>query len=102
MLITLPFNAQLDKNHDDYAADAFADARPTFVVCGQNQSAVEESLVEIGESKPCLSRLARRFGSSHTIFTGYIVVTICSDVHSNGATILRGLAACFALCAFPP
>jgi hypothetical protein len=39
---------------------------------------------------------------SKKVSLSYIVVTICSDVHSNGATILRGLAACFALCAFPP
>src|ERR1700675_794549 len=46
--------AQGDKHHNNYAADILADAAPALVVRGQNQSAVEESLVEISEIQAVL------------------------------------------------
>jgi hypothetical protein len=51
---------------------------------GRNdQRVVEERLVEIGEVQPVFMRLARRFGSSQTIFITFIVATIYTSVKGN-------------------
>jgi hypothetical protein len=48
-LITLTASLPNVMNTTTITPRIFTDTGPTFVVCGQNQSVIEESLIEIGE-----------------------------------------------------
>src|SRR5260370_150323 len=69
---------------------------------GRTRALSKKVSLRSAKSKPCLSRLARRFGPPHAIFMVYFVFTFFPDVHSRGGPFFRGRPACFALGASPP
>jgi hypothetical protein len=61
------FLAQGDEHHNHNAANGFADATPALAVRGRTSALSKNDSWRSAKSKPCLSRFARRFGSSQRI-----------------------------------